>query len=66
MSVLLRVAAILLIDLLLILMLPVVFTLAGRRRISLPLESGISRSFERVAAVGTSAHRGERLLEVSH
>ena len=65
MRVLLRVAAALLIAIPLLLVLVIVFALAGRRRASLPLESGISRSLERGASVGPSLRASEVVVEVS-
>jgi hypothetical protein len=57
MRVLFRVAAALLIAIPLFLVLATVFALAGRRRASLPLEGGTSRSFERGATVGSFSAR---------
>jgi hypothetical protein len=54
MRVLLRVAAALLLAIPLFLVLVVVFALEGRRRASLPLDSGISRSLESGASVAPS------------
>jgi hypothetical protein len=61
MRVLIRVAAALLIAIPLFLVLVTVFALAGKRRASLPLEGGISRSLERGATVGPALRAGEVL-----
>jgi hypothetical protein len=66
MRVLLRVAAALLIAVPLLVVLVMVFALAGRRRASLPLESGISRSLERGASVGPAIRASQVLVELSH
>jgi hypothetical protein len=66
MRVLLRVAAALLIAVPLLVALVMVFALAGRRRASPPLESGISRSLERGAAVGPAIRASHVLVELSH
>jgi hypothetical protein len=65
MRVLFRVAAALLIAVPLFAVLVIVFVLAGRRGASLPLESGISRSFERGASVGPSRRASEMVVELS-
>jgi hypothetical protein len=52
MRVLCRVALALLMTVPVLLVLVLIFALAGRRRAHLPLESGISRSLERGATVG--------------
>jgi hypothetical protein len=65
MGVLFRVAVALLIAVPLFLVLVTVFVLAGRRRASLPLESGISRPLEREASVGASLRATRVLVEVS-
>jgi len=65
MRVLFRVAAALLIALPILLVLVTVFALAGRRRDSLPLESGMSRSLERGVPVGSSLDASELAAEVS-
>ena len=65
MRVLLRVAAALLIAIPLLLVVVTVFALAGRRRASVPLESGISRSFERGATAGPARRAREVVVEVS-
>jgi hypothetical protein len=66
MRVLLRVAAALLLAIPLFLVVVTVFALAGRRRASLPLESGTSRSLERGASVAQSPRASEVLVELSH
>jgi len=48
-----------------LLVLVTVFALAGRRRDSLPLESGMSRSLERGVPVGSSLDASELAAEVS-
>jgi hypothetical protein len=65
MRVLLRLAAALLIAVPLLVVLVMVFALAGRRRAS-PLESGTSRSLERGASVGPSIRATQVLVELSH
>ena len=65
MGVLLRVAMALLIAIPLLLVVVMVFALAGRRRASLPLESGISRSLERAAAVGPAVRASHVLIDLS-
>jgi hypothetical protein len=65
MRVLFRVAAALLIAIPLLLVVVIVFALAGRRGASLPLESGISRSLERGATVGPALRASEVVVEVS-
>lgn len=64
MRVLLRLAAALLIAVPLLVVLVMVFALAGRRRAPLPLESGTSRSLERGASVAPSIRA--TLVELSH
>jgi hypothetical protein len=66
MRILLRVAAALLIAIPLFLVLVMVFALAGRRRASLPLESGTSPSLERGASAGPSLRARQVLVELSH
>jgi hypothetical protein len=66
MRVLLRVAAALLLAIPLFLVVVMVFALAGRRRASLPLESGTSRSLESGASVGPSLRASEMPVELSH
>ena len=66
MDVLLRVAMALLIAIPVLLFLVMVFALAGRRRASLPLESGISRSLERAATVAPAPRASQVLIELSH
>jgi hypothetical protein len=65
MRVLFRVAAALLIAIPLLLVVVIVFALAGRRGASLPLESGISRSLERGATVGPALRASAVVVEVS-
>jgi hypothetical protein len=65
MGVLLRVAAALLIAVPLLIVLVIVFVLAGRRAAPLPLESGISHSLERGATVGRSLRAREAVVELS-
>jgi len=65
MRVLLRVAAALLTAIPLFLVVVIVFALAGRRRASLPVEGGISRSLERGATIGPSLRASEVVAEVS-
>ena len=65
MRVLLRVAAALLIAVPLLVVLVIVFALAGRRGTSLPLESGVSRSLERGASVGPSLRAREGVIGIS-
>ena len=65
MRVLFRVAAALVIAIPLLLVLVIVFALAGRRRASLPLESGISHSLGRGARVGPLLRASEVVVEVS-
>ena len=65
MGVLLRVAAALLIALPLLVVLVIVFVLAGRRGASLPLESGISHSLERGASEGPSLRARAGIVELS-
>jgi len=65
MRVLFRVAAALLIAIPILLVLVTVFALAGRRRDSLPLESGMSRPLERGVPVGSSLDASELAAEVS-
>jgi hypothetical protein len=57
MRVLCRVALALLMTVPVLLVLVLIFALAGRRRAHLPLESGISRSLERGATVGPALRR---------
>jgi hypothetical protein len=57
MRVLCRVALALLMTVPVLFVLVIVFALAGRRRAALPLESGISRSLERGAAVSPATSR---------
>jgi hypothetical protein len=66
MRVLLRVAAALLIAVPLLVVLVMVFTLAGRRRASPSLESGISHSLERGASIAPAIRASQVLLELSH
>ena len=65
MRVLFRLAVALVIAIPLFLGLVIVFALAGRRRASLPLESGTSHSLERGARVGPSLRPSKVLVEVS-
>jgi len=65
MRALFRVAAALLIAIPILLVLVTVFALAGRRRDSLPLESGMSRSLERGVPVASSLDASELAAEVS-
>ena len=66
MGVLLRVAVALLMAIPLFLILVMVFAMAGRRRASLPLESGTRPSLERGASVGLSLRASRVLVELSH
>jgi hypothetical protein len=66
MRVLLRVAVALLLAVPLLLVVVMLFLLAGRRGASVPLESAVSPSSARGAAVGSALHPGEGLLGVSH
>jgi hypothetical protein len=66
MRVMLRVAAALLIAVPLLVVLVLVFALAGRRRASFPLEGGSSPSLDRGAPVGPSIRATELLVELSH
>ena len=65
MRVLLRVAAALLFAVPLLVVLAIVFAVAGRRGTSLPVGSGISRSLERGASVGPSLRPSEVVVGVS-
>jgi hypothetical protein len=65
MRVLFRVAASLLIAVPLLLVLVIVFVLAGRRGASLPLESGISRPLERGASLAPSLRASDAVAELS-
>jgi len=65
MRVLFRVAASLLIAVLLFFVLVIVFALAPKRRASISLESGTSRSLERGATGGSSSRATAALVEVS-
>ena len=65
MRVLLRVAAALLTAIPLFLVVVIVFALAGRRRASLPVEGGISRSLERGASPGPSFRASEVVAGIS-
>jgi hypothetical protein len=64
MGVLLRIAVVLLMAVPLLLVLVIVFALAGRRGASLPLESGISRPLGRGASVGHSIRARQVLVEL--
>jgi len=66
MRLLLRVAAALLIVVPILVVLVMVFALAGRRRASPHLESGTSRSLERGASVGPSIRASQVLAGLSH
>jgi hypothetical protein len=65
MRVLLRSAAALLIAVPVLIVLVIVFVLAGRRGAALPLESGISHPFGRGAALGPSPPAREMVGRVS-
>ena len=66
MRVLLRLVAALLIAVPLLVVLVIVFALAGRRRASPPLYSGTSRSLERGPSVAPSIRTTQPLTELSH
>lgn len=66
MRVLLHIAAALLLAIPVFLVVAVVFALAGRRRASLPLGSGTSRSLEGGASVGPSIRASGALIELPH
>ena len=65
MRVLFRVAVTLLIALPLCVVLVIIFALAAKRRASLSLEGGTSRSFERGALGGSSRRATGAVIEVS-